>query len=304
MNSSEIKTLIVIGGPTGVGKSTLAIDLALHFNTEIINADSRQIFKEMNIGVNKPSQAELFRVQHHLIGHVSIHEDYNASRYEQEALQTIDNLHHQNNTAILVGGTGLYIRAVLEGLDDFPDIDPGVKNTVAELYATEGLIGLQQKVVALDPVHYSTMDIENPRRLMRALEVMLQSGSTYSDLRSKKIKARPFKSISVFIDEDRTKLYHKIDVRVDQMIADGLEHEAKELYKFRNLKSLQTVGYTEWFDHFAGEISKQQAIDKIKQHTRNYAKRQWTWWKPLAWPGFRSDEVGRLKEYINQFVFE
>jgi tRNA dimethylallyltransferase len=303
MNSSQNKTLIVIGGPTGVGKSTMAIKLAQHLKTEVINSDSRQIYAELNIGVNKPTPDDLLKVPHHLIGHVSIHDEYNAGTYESDALKAIDQVFLNHQTAILVGGTGLYIRAVTEGLDDFPDIDSSIKKTVAEIYALEGLSGLQQKVGDLDPDYYDAMDKDNPRRLLRALEVILQSGNTYSEQRSKKIKSRPFKIIRVFMDEDRTFLYQQIVIRVEQMITSGLEQEALKLYPYKHLKSLQTVGYSEWFDYFDGKCTKSEAIQKIMQHTRNYAKRQWTWWKPLGWPTFRGSQTADLIRYVdNQLI--
>ncbi len=299
MNSSQNKTLIIIGGPTGVGKSALAIDLALHLNTEIINADSRQIFKELNIGVNKPSNEELRKITHHLIGHVSIHEEYNAGKYETQALQTLDDIFRKKNSAIMVGGTGLYIRALIEGLDEFPDIHPSIKNEVEDIYKATGLKGLLSKVSALDPIYYSTVDQKNPRRLSRALEVILQTGTTFSALKSSQVKQRPFGIVKLFIDEDRDRLYKKIEERVDIMVKSGLEQEALLLYPLKHLKSLQTVGYTEWFEHFDGATSKTETILKIKQHTRNYAKRQWTWWKPLGWPTYRINQWSNLLQYVD-----
>ena len=304
MNSSNNKTLIVIGGPTGVGKSDLALKLAVHLNTEIINADSRQIYKELNIGVNKPEEKEMLQVPHHLIGHVSIHEEYNAGQYEQEALKVLAAIFEKKNTAILVGGTGLYIRTIIEGLDYFPDINPGIKKEVHDLFIESGIGALQLKVAALDPDYYATMDQHNPRRLSRALEVIIQTGVTFTQQRTLKVKARPFKILKFFIEEDRVSLYRKLNARVDQMILMGLEQEALDLYPHKYLKSLQTVGYSEWFDHFDQKITRQQAIDKIKQHTRNYAKRQWTWWKPLGWPTIKSGQSTHLLQQVHEELIQ
>lgn len=295
------KTLIVIGGPTASGKSTVAIKLAEYFDTDIINADSRQVYKELEIGVNKPSKQELDDIRHHLVGHVSIHTEYNAGLFEKDALECISKIFNTKEIAILVGGTGLYIKAVLDGIDDFPDVSEESIRKVNTLYLDQGLVGLQNELLSLDPKYAEEVDMHNIRRITRALEVLYTTGKKFSDWRTHQIKNRDFVSIPLFIDEDRKILYNTIDQRVDHMIEAGLEQEAKNLYPFKNLKSLQTVGYAEWFDFFDGKISRSEAIDKIKQHTRNYAKRQWTWWKKLKWKSFHRNEINEILKYIDLY---
>ena len=302
MESSKSKSLIVIGGPTGVGKTNVAIALAQYLNCEIINADSRQVYQELSIGVNKPSQDQLNQAKHHLIGHVSIHDTYNAGRFELDALNIIDDLYSTNEKAILVGGTGLYIRAVLEGLDEFPTISQEIKSKVEDIYIRTGLEGLQKKVEVYDPEYFNKVDQKNSRRLSRALEVYYATGIPYSQSINKQIKERSFKSIPLFINDTRITVYNKIDQRVDDMILQGLQSEVEKLLPNRNLKSLETVGYKEWWDYFDGTVNQAHVIDKIKQHTRNYAKRQWTWWKPLQWPSFHPDQLQEMIEYINDSI--
>ena len=302
MKSSLHKTLIAIGGPTGVGKTATAIALAQHYGCQIINADSRQVYHELNIGVNKPGKDQLTQVPHHLIGHVSIEQPYSAGMYERDAMGVIRTLFQKNNKLILVGGTGLYMKAVLQGLDEFPGISDEIKSTVDAFYQTEGLQGLQKQVASVDPEYYKTADQKNPRRLSRALEVYYSTGKPYSEQRNNQIKARDFNPITIFINDERQKVYNQIDHRVDEMIQQGLEQEVRSLIPFRHLKSLETVGYREWWDFFDGAIKKEIVIEKIKQHTRNYAKRQWTWWKPLKWSSFAPNDIHKIIEYIDQAI--
>jgi len=296
---SERKTLITVGGPTAAGKSAVAMYLARHYQTEIVNADSRQIYAELNIGVNKPTAAELSTIPHHLIGHVSIHSDYNAGIYEKDALQSIQSIFLRKNMTVLAGGTGLYIKSVIEGLDQFPNVVTEIKAEINELYSSMGLEYIQQRLKESDPEYASEVDLHNPMRIMRALEIIYSSGEKYSALRIKNKKDRDFIIIPVFIEKERSELYKIIDYRVDEMVKSGLKEEAFSLYPFKSLKALQTVGYVEWFDHFDSKTSELEAITKIKQHTRNYAKRQWTWWKPWAWPSFESNDLDRIISYID-----
>jgi tRNA dimethylallyltransferase len=295
----EKKSLIVVGGPTAAGKSAVAIALAKLYSTEIINADSRQVYAELNIGVNKPTKEELLNISHHLIGHVSIHQDYNAGLYEWDALNVINSIFQRNQTAVLVGGTGLYIKAVIQGFDEFPQVSTEIKKELNELYTLYGLEFIQQRLIEVDPEYAAEVDLHNPMRILRALEVSLSSGEKYSSLRARNSKNRNFKVIPVFISKDRTELYKIIDERVDFMVEKGLKQEAFSLSAYKHLKALQTVGYTEWFDFFEGKLSESEAINKIKQHTRNYAKRQWTWWKPWAWPEFEASQLDKIQQYID-----
>lgn len=294
MKSSVSKQLIVIGGPTAVGKSAIALRLAQHFQCEIVNADSRQVYRELQIGVNKPSKEDLELVPHHLIGHISIQDDYSVGRFEQDTLDILDQLFHKNDLAILVGGTGLYINAVLHGLDTFPTIPPDIKITVQDLMINQGLPGLQSFLQINDPEYFASMDQNNTRRLSRAMEVILTTGKKFSDLRQASIKPRQFEVLKYFVDDDRTQVYQRIDQRVDLMIKQGLKEEASSLFPFKHLKSLETVGYREWWHHFEGQCDQPTVIAKIKQHTRNYAKRQWTWWKPLQWPVINTNDLDQL----------
>lgn len=273
------KQLIVIAGPTASGKTALAVDLALQHGAEVISADSRQIYKELNIGVAKPEPEELKGVTHHLIGHVSILEDYSAGRYEADAMQAITTCHQSSDTAILVGGTGLYIRAVTHGIDAFPDVPPSIVSALESELEMQGLQVLARELEAKDPLSGGLIDLHNPRRVIRALSVIRFSGLPFSSFKTEGRKQRPFEINYIFLQPDRQVLYDRIDQRVDLMMKKGLLNEVKNLLPYRQLKALDTVGYTELFDYLDGLLSLEQAVDKIKQHTRNYAKRQLTWFR-------------------------
>lgn len=288
----------MVGGPTAVGKTGIAVSLAKYFKTEIINADSRQVYRELNIGVNKPSRQELDQIKHHLLGHTSIHDEYNVGIYEKEAIKTIRDLFHYHDRIILTGGTGLYIQAVMHGIDAFPDIPVSVRHEIQELLENKGIGALQAELQNKDPEYFQTIDIHNPRRLTRAIEVIKVSGMTYTSYLKKQKIIRPFDVLPVFITEERKKLYEAIHVRVDEMIHQGLKSEARSMHSHRHLTALQTVGYKEWFDFFEGKCSESAAIEKIKQHTRNYAKRQWTWWRPLNWPEFYKHEFDKIITHL------
>ena len=278
-NTYSLKTLIVIGGPTASGKTALAIEIARTLKTEILSADSRQCYREMNIGVARPSSAQLDAVQHHFIASHSIQDEINASRFEQYGLQVLNQIFENNEYAILCGGTGLYIKALLEGLDEMPAINPQIRNQCRNEYHKKGIEWLQEQVKIYDPEIYARIDIHNHVRLLRALEFFLSHQQTLSSFQRATKKSRPFRTICFYTNPDRNTLYQQINQRVFQMIDSGLEAEVYALRNFSNLQALQTVGYKECFSYFNGLISKEECIAQIQQHTRNYAKRQITWFK-------------------------
>ena len=281
-NSSDfdanIPTVIVIVGPTAVGKTAFAIALAQHFNTQIISADSRQCYQELSIGVAKPSTDELAAVKHYFIGTHSINEEVNAGVFEKYALDTAATIFKTNAVAVMVGGTGLYIKSFCEGIDLIPSIDPALRNKIIEDYETNGLEWLQNEVAAKDPIYWeSTHEKNNPQRLMRALEMVLATGKSITEFQSAQKVTRPFNVLKVGLSMPREILNVRINERVDTMMGDGLLEEVKGLLPMAHLNALQTVGYQEIFAHLRGEISLQDAVLQIKQHTRQYAKRQMTW---------------------------
>lgn len=300
-NSIKSKTLIVIVGPTAVGKTALAIDIAKHFNTEIISADSRQFYKELNIGVASPSADELIQAKHHFIANLNITDNYNVSRFETDAIKCLDYIFQLHDTAVLVGGSGLYIDAVCNGIDDLPDPEPELRDEIKEVFANEGIESLRNQLKILDPDYYNQVDLANPKRLMRAIEVCLTTGDTYSSLRVKKLKNRSFQIIKIGISRERDVLYNIINQRVDSMIHNGLIEEAQNLFPFRNLNSLNTVGYKELFDYFDDKTTLEFAIEKIKINSRRYAKRQLTWFKKdktIKW--FEADEKEQIIGFIEK----
>lgn len=273
-----MKHLIVILGPTAVGKTTLAIQTATHFNTEIISADSRQVYRELNIGVARPTEEELNTVRHHLIAHASIHEEYNAGQFERDALLICDELFKTKNVVVCCGGSMLYIDALVKGLDRLPS-EKSVRNKLISQLKEEGIESLQKALLKADPEYYARVDLKNPHRLIRAIEVCIVSGKKYSELRLESIQHRSFQVTTFGLTAQRNWLYSRINRRVDEMFSNGLLEEARSLYPFRELNALNTVGYKELFDHFDGNTSLQEAAEKIKQHSRNFAKRQLTWWR-------------------------
>jgi len=271
--------LVNIVGPTAVGKTGLSVRLAEDLATEIVSADSRQIYREMQIGTAVPSEEELARVPHHFIREISVHTPYSAAHYEKDALERIAALHKRYPMVILTGGTGLWIDAVNKGLDDIPGVPSDIREALNRIYEREGLAPLQAELREKDPAYYRQVDLHNPRRLIRALEVIRYTGKPYSSFRKGTPKQRPFRSLWFGLDMPREKLYRRIERRVDDMIAAGLEAEARQLYPYKHLPALQTVGYREWFDYFDGKISREKAVEEIKKNTRRYAKRQWTWFR-------------------------
>lgn len=273
------KTLIYIAGPTGVGKTKTAIALAKAFDTEIISCDSRQFYKEMKIGTAVPTEEELAAVPHHFIQSKSIEEAYTVADFEKEAMATIEQLFDKKDTLIMVGGSGMYADAVMFGMDEFPEVPQEVRNQIRLFYETHGLQGLQELLREKDPKYYTRVDINNPVRLLRALEVCIASDQPYSSFLGQERPARSFVSKMIILHCPRTVLYDKINARVDQMMKDGLEEEAKALIPFKDHAALRTVGYKELFPYFDGKCSLEEAINEIKKNSRRYAKRQITWFK-------------------------
>ena len=271
------KVLKVLEGPTAVGKTALAIQWAKRYGTEIVSADSRQFYRELNIGVARPSDADLAAVPHHFIACKSVEEYYSVSRYEEEALALLEQLFAHYDTVIMAGGSGLYVNAVCNGIDELPDPSPALRQELKDLLQEKGIGYLQERLKELDPVFYEKIDLQNSVRLRRALEVCLTTGKPYSSLRTNPRKQRPFIIERYVLDRPKEELYHRINLRVDLMMQSGLLDEAKALYPHRALNALQTVGYRELFDYFDGKISLEQAVTDIKTHTRRYAKRQLTW---------------------------
>ncbi|WP_411030982.1 tRNA (adenosine(37)-N6)-dimethylallyltransferase MiaA [Spongiimicrobium sp. 3-5] len=285
------KILISVVGPTGIGKTSLAIKLAQHFKTEVLSADSRQFYKEMSIGTAVPTLDELNAVPHHFIQHKSILDDYSVGDFERDAMDQLELLFKKKDVVLLVGGSGLYIDAVLKGLDEFPNIDPRVRQDLNKKLEAEGLEALQKQLKELDKVQYKKMDVDNPHRLIRALEVCIGTGKPYSSFLSNTKKSRPFASIIFGLMADREIVYDRINQRVDQMIENGLLEEVNTLKEYRGLNALQTVGYKELFNYIDGGYTLDFAISEIKKNTRRFAKRQGTWFRKnehIHWINYNS----------------
>lgn len=276
---TDSPVLICIVGPTAIGKTSLSIKLASHFSTEIVSADSRQFYKEMNIGTAVPSPEELSEIKHHFIQHISVEDEYNVGKFEEDALKVLGNIFESSSKAILVGGSGLYQKAITEGLDSFPEIPSEIREKYNHILETEGIEILQALLKEKDPETFKSIEISNPRRLTRALEVIEVSGRSFSDFQNQKNKKREFDIIKIGLDAPREIIYSRIEKRVDLMIEQGLVEEAKKLYPLKHLNALQTVGYKELFSYFEGELSLAEAISEIKKNTRRFAKRQLTWFK-------------------------
>ena len=272
-----MNTLIVICGPTASGKTKAAIEVAEAFDAEIISADSRQFYREIPIGTAAPNKDELSEIKHHFVGFLSVEDTYNVSDYESDVIKFLNEYFKRKKTAVMVGGSGLFIDAVCNGLDEMPDVDASVREKVTRLFDEGGIVKLQTELARLDPDFFAVVDKNNPRRLQRALEVSLQTGLPYSSFRSEKKVHRDFNIVKLAIRCERNILIDRINKRVDEMMETGLLNEAKAMYPKRHLNSLNTVGYKELFEYFDGEISLEEAVEKIKISTRQYAKRQMTW---------------------------
>ncbi len=281
-----MKTVLIVAGPTAVGKTCVAIDLAKHFNTEIISADSRQCYRELKIGVARPSETELKEIPHHFIASHSVHDEVNAAVFEQFALKKTAELFSQHDIVIMAGGTGLYIKAFAEGLDEIPEVPDEVRTAITTAYAEHGIEWLQQKVAEADPVFYESGEIQNPQRLMRALEVRMATGESILAFRKGSKAKRPFNIIRAGLELSKQDLHRNIEGRVDKMVQTGLVEEAERLQSLRQLKALNTVGYSEIFEYLDGKMTLEQAKEEIRKNTRQYAKRQMTWFrkdKEMKW---------------------
>lgn len=292
--------MVVIAGPTAVGKTALAIELAQHYKSVILSADSRQFYNELNIGTAKPTQEQLKQVPHYFINTKTIEELYGAGHYEKDALKKLDELFEEHSLVFMVGGSGLYIDAVLNGVDDFTDVPIEVRQNLNAKFEAQGMVWLQSEVKKRDEVYFNSVDIQNPQRLIRALEVMEHTGLPFSSFLKKKETQRAFTPIKLFINLDRPELYKRINHRVDVMMEEGLLQEVKQLDNKKHLNALKTVGYKELYDYLEGKTDLKTAIDKIKQHTRNYAKRQITWFKNKDdFEEFKPQDFNKIAAYID-----
>lgn len=273
------KYLIVIAGPTAIGKTDLSVSVAKKYNTEILSCDSRQFYKEMNIGTAVPSIDELSQIKHHFIQNLSIEQDYSVGKFELDALKKIEELHKEKDVLVMVGGSGLYIDAVCRGLDDFPDVPKELREELNLRFQNGGIEPLKAQLIELDPEYHKEVDKANPHRIIRALEICISSGKPFSSFRKQQKKKRKFKTIKLILSRDREVLYDRINQRVDMMMAEGLLEEAKKVYENRSNNALQTVGYKELFAYFDGEWDLETAVSEIKKNTRRYAKRQMTWFR-------------------------
>ncbi|MFH6770132.1 tRNA (adenosine(37)-N6)-dimethylallyltransferase MiaA [Gaetbulibacter aquiaggeris] len=298
------KYLISVVGPTAIGKTALSIKLAQHFKTDILSADSRQFYKEMSIGTAAPTKEELNTVKHHFIHHKSIQEDYNVGAFEKDALKTINELFKSHNIVIMVGGSGLYLNAITKGLDDFPEVESHIRKQLNEDFKIKGISYLQEKLKSLDLKSYNTVAIDNPQRVIRALEICLGTGKPYSSFLNKSKVDRPFKTITIGLTAERDIIYNRINQRVDMMIQDGLLEEATGLYPYKTLNALNTVGYKELFHFFDGSWTLDFAISEIKKNSRRFAKRQLTWFRKdrnILWFDYLT-EVHQIISELNKII--
>jgi tRNA dimethylallyltransferase len=298
---ANAKTLIVVVGPTAIGKTAMAIKLAQQFNTEILSADSRQFFREMEIGTAKPSEQELSEATHHFINSHGIETLFSTGDFEVEALQVLEHVFQKNDVAIMVGGSGLYIDAVCNGLDKLPDIDMSIREQLNERFAREGISFIQQALKEYDLEYYNKVDQSNPQRMIRGVEFFLSTGEKLSSFLTKSKKERPFQIVKIGLNMERSLLYDRINNRVDEMLKAGLLNEVKSLNAFRSYNALNTVGYSEMFDYLDGTTTLQEATDKIKQNTRRFAKRQLTWFrKDQSTTWFEPNQTAEILQYIQQ----
>lgn len=300
---ADKKYLILVVGPTAVGKTNLCLNLAKKFNTEIVSCDSRQFYREMNLGTAKPSPEELQQIPHHLINSLSIEDEYDVRKFETDALEILQKIFQKNSIAIMTGGSGLYADAITKGLDEIPDVDQEIRKTIISEFEEKGLEWLQTQIQEVDPEYYDQVDRQNPQRLMRALEVFRGTGLKFSSFRVKKKAVRPFQILKIGLERDREELYRRIDLRMDQMIDAGLFDEADALFGRRHLNALQTVGYSEVFGYLEGKYDKQEAIRLLKRNSRRYAKRQLTWFRrdsEIHW--FHPDQEDEIMAWVKSQI--
>lgn len=296
---SSAKTLIVITGPTAVGKTALCLDIAQHFGIPIINADSRQIYKELKIGTASPTSEQLQLVPHYFVGSLSLTDYYSASLFEQQVLEILSRQFRSHDFALMAGGSMMYIDAVCDGIDDIPTVDDVTRETLKRRLAEEGLEALVEQLKELDPEYYEIVDRQNPRRVVHGLEICLMTGKTYTSFRKREKKERPFRIVKIGLNREREELYDRINRRVDEMMRQGLLKEAQEMYPLRHLNALNTVGYKELFDYFDGRWPLEEAVERIKGNTRRYARKQLTWYKKdpqIKW--FHPDQKEDIINYI------
>lgn len=294
------KTLIVITGPTAVGKTSLCQDIAKHFNIPIINADSRQIYKELKIGTASPTEKEMSEVRHYFVGTLHLEDYYSASLFEQQVLELLEELFKDNDYALMAGGSMMYIDAVCDGIDDIPTIDDKTREKMKKRLEEEGLEKLCEELQKLDPEYFEIVDRQNPKRVVHALEICTMTGKTYTSFRKREKKQRPFRIIKIGLNRPREELYNRINARVDEMMQNGLLKEAESMYSQRHLNSLNTVGYKELFEFFRGKWSLDEAIERMKSNTRRYARKQLTWYKKdegIKW--FHPDNKQEIIDYIS-----
>lgn len=297
------RRLLAVVGPTGSGKTDLSIRLAQHYRAPILSMDSRQVYRGMPIGTAQPTAEQLQSAEHYFIASHDLKSDLNCGEYEKQALAVLDDLFRTHAVVVAVGGSGLYVRALCEGMDDLPQADPALREQLAERLTREGVASLAAELQQLDPEYYAVVDRQNPARVVRALEVCLQTGLPYSAQRTGTRAQRPFDVVKIGVDMPREELYARIDRRVDQMLSDGLEPEARAMLPYRNLNALQTVGYREFFDYFDGLLDRDQAVELIKRNSRRYAKRQLTWFRRdahVCW--FRPEQVAEIIAYADSYA--
>lgn len=300
-----MKTLIVLIGPTGVGKTELSFSIAEKYNTPIISSDSRQLYADLKIGTAAPTEEQLRRVKHYFIGTLKLTDYYSAAQYESDVLKLSNELFKQHDVLLMTGGSMMYIDAVCKGIDDIPTVDAETRAQMLQHYEEVGLEEICKELKLLDPEYYSIVDLKNPKRVIHALEICYMTGRTYTSFRTRNIKERPFHILKIGLNREREELYERINKRVDQMINDGLVEEARKVYEFRELNSLNTVGYKELFNYFNGEWTLDFAIEKIKQNSRIYSRKQMTWFKrdsEITW--FHPEQKDEIIEFINKKLAE
>ncbi|MCD7971713.1 MAG: tRNA (adenosine(37)-N6)-dimethylallyltransferase MiaA [Candidatus Azobacteroides sp.] len=297
------KNLIILLGPTGTGKTALSLELAEELNSPIISCDSRQLYRQLKIGTAAPTEEELKRVTHYFIGTLDLHDYYNAARFEEEVIALLEKLYTDTDNILMTGGSMMYIDAVCKGIDDLPTVDPTLRQELLDTFEKEGLEPLRARLKMLDPKHYDRIDLKNPKRVLHALEICIMTGKPYSSLRTNPNKKRSFNIIKIGLKREREELYQRINTRVDDMMENGLSEEAKRVYEYRHLNSLNTVGYKELFMHFDGKYTLEEAVEKIKQNTRIYSRKQMTWFKrdpDIQW--FYPDQKEEIKTFIRENI--